>query len=116
MSTPVTEAVAAFVQSSLGYKDFSGGSKGFYCQGQVTAGGRAYQVSAQSVLVGSRRNPQMQVGATAEQAREALAVLILAGMPPKDFSTGKTGYFTSGTLLPGGEQHQAQAQAVLLGG
>jgi hypothetical protein len=116
MSASVSDAVASLVQASLERKAFHSGSRGFHCQGQVTADGHVYQVSAQSVLVGSRKDPLMQVRATAEQAKAALVELITAGMPAKDFSTGKTGYFTSGTLRPGGEQHQAQAQAVLVGG
>ena len=99
----------------LEYKVFQGsGSKGFHCQGKITVEGERYQASAQAVLIGSKQDSRIQVRATAEQAGAALVDLIRAGMPAKTFQSGKTGYYTSGTLWVGPESYQAQAQAVLL--
>ena len=114
MSTDIDDALAGLVQAALEYKDFQSGSKGFYCQQQVTVGGQCYQASAQAILIGSKKNPQMQVRATAEQAKPELTSMIAGGMPTKDFSTGKTGYYTSGGFQIGNESYQAQAQAVLV--
>lgn len=116
MSTEIEDAVAGQVEALLAYKVFTTGSKGFHCQGQVTAGGTQYQVSAQAVLAGSKHDPGMQVTAAAEDMKAALTSLIRAGMSPTNFTTGKTGYATSGQLQARGQSYQAQAHAVLIAG
>lgn len=113
-NSDISEALAGMVRGELSSKDFSSGSRGFYCQGKVSVDGQRYQASAQAILVGSKQDPGMQVRATAEEAIEALTGLIGAGVPEKDFQSGKTGYFTTGRVQAGGESYQAQVQAVLL--
>jgi hypothetical protein len=114
VSAEIGAALFGLVQAELDHKDFKSGSKGFYCQQQITVGGQRYQASAQAILLGSKQDPQMQVRATADQAKSEMTELIEGGMPPKDFTTGKTGYYTSGKFAIGSESYQAQAQAVLL--
>lgn len=115
MSTSIDDALTAQVEGALEYKVFqSSGSKGFHCQGKITVGGARYQASAQAVLIGSKLDPGIQVMATADQAKAALTELIRAGVLAKNFSSGKTGYYTSGEVRVGTESYQAQVQAVLL--
>jgi hypothetical protein len=115
-SAAVDDALADYVRAvALEPGTFpSTGSKGFRCQGQVTADGKRYQVSIQAVLIGSKQNPGMQVRASADQMKAALVDLIRAGVPEKTFTSGKTGFYTSGSLQVGSESYQSQVQAVLL--
>jgi hypothetical protein len=115
MSSAIDEALAGQVRAALEYKVFQGsGSKGFHCQGEITAAGARYQASAQAVLIGSKKDPRMQVRASAGQVKDALTDLIRAGLPPKVFQSGKKGYYASGALPVRAESYQAQVQAVLL--
>lgn len=115
MNAAVDDALASQVKDLLEYKVFPGsGSRGFYCQGRIAAGGKQYQASAQAVLIGSKNDPRMQVTATGEQAKDAVSGLIRAGLPAKSFRSGKTGYYAAGQLAIAGQPYQVQAQAVLL--
>src|ERR1700722_5677931 len=110
----VDDALAVLIQDELDRKDFQTGSKGFHCQGKIADGDDESQASAQLVLVGSKSDPEIEFRATVEQAVGALAELMKAGVPAKDFGTGKTGYYAGGKVPIGEERYQAAVQAVLL--
>jgi vancomycin permeability regulator SanA len=113
--TAVQDGLASLVKAQLEQKNFSTGSKGFYGQGKIEAGGKRYQAQVMAVLIGSKGNPRMKVQANAEQAKAALLTdLIDKGVPAADFSTGKTGFRTQGKVQIGGQTYQTSVQAVLL--
>jgi hypothetical protein len=120
--TAVHDGLSSLVKTQLLQKDFSTGSKGFYGQGKIVAGGKSYQSQVMAVLIGSGKNPRLKVQANAEQAKAALVTELLGkGVPEakdKDgkpgFSTGRTGFRTQGKVQIGDQNYQASAQAVLI--
>ena len=111
----VQDALTSLVKGRLSQRDFSTGSKGFFGQDKIEAGGKRYQAQAQAVLIGSKNNPKAKVRATADQVQAALiADLIDKGVPDKQFRSGKTGYRAQGKVQVGDEAYQASIQAVLL--
>lgn len=112
----VQNALTSLVKSHLDRKDFSTGSKGFFCQDKISVDGKRYQAQVMAVLIGSKQNPRAKVRATADQVQAALiADLIDRGVPARKFEkSGNTGYRAQGKVQIGDETYQASAQAVLL--
>jgi hypothetical protein len=108
-------ALAGLVKGRLGKREFSTGSKGFFGQDKIEAGGRRYQAQAQAVLIGSKGNPKMRAMATDDQVKAAIiASLIDKGVPAREFSSGKSGFRAQGKVQVGDETYQASVQAFLL--
>jgi len=111
----VQQGLAHLIKSGLsGPRSFKSGSKGFYGSDKITVGGVRYQAQAQAVLIGSKGNSKLRVRGSAEEARAALTALVEGGMSAVEFKTGNTGFRTQGKIQIGGQEFQAQAQAVLL--
>jgi hypothetical protein len=114
--TPQQVALASLVKGGLAPKDFSSGSKGFYCQDKTDIGGQRYQAQASAILIGSKNDPKARVLATVDQVKAAVITeLINKGVPYRTFGSGSTGYRTQGKVQVGAESYQVQVQAVLIG-
>ena len=100
----------------LQYKEFSSGSRGFYCQGKVKlADGSRYQSQVTAVLIGSKQDPTLNV--TADAADVSYAIHPLVGdMESKEFKTGRVGFFTNGKIQVGTDRFQVMCQAVKISG
>jgi hypothetical protein len=113
--TAIQDGLASLVKTQLHQKNFSTGSKGFYGQEKIEAGGKRYQAQVMAVLVGSKGNPRVKVEANADQAKAALVTdLIDKGVPAVEFNSGKTGFRAQGKVQIGGQIYQSSVQAVLL--
>ncbi len=111
----VQVALTGLVKGRLSKREFSTGSKGFFGQDKIEAGGKRYQAQAQAVLIGSKDNPKMRAMATDDQVKAAIiASLIDKGVPAKEFISGKSGFRAQGKVQVGDETYQASVQAVLL--
>lgn len=111
----ITQPLAGLIKSGLGPKDFQTGSKGFFASDKITtADGARYQAQAQAVLIGSKDNPKVKVRATTEEIQAALAAMVPAELPERQFSTGRTGYRVQGKIEAHGQRFQASVQAVRL--
>lgn len=111
----VQVALTGLVKGHLSKREFSTGSKGFFGQDKIEAGGKRYQAQAQAVLIGSKGNPRVRVMATDDQVKTAIiAGLIDKGVSAREFSSGKSGFRTQGKVQVGDETYQASVQAVLL--
>ena len=111
----VQVALTGLVKGRLSKREFSTGSKGFFGQDKIEAGGKRYQAQAQAVLIGSKDNPKMRAMATDDQMKAAItAGLIDKGVPAREFASGKSGFRAQGKIQVGDETYQASVQAVLL--
>lgn len=113
--TAVQDSLAGLIKAQLHPQNFSTGSKGFFGQDKIEAGGKRYQAQVMAVLIGSKGNPRVKVQANADQAKAALVTeLIDKGVPAVEFKTGKTGFRAQGKVQIGGQTYQSSVQAVLL--
>lgn len=110
----IGQALTNMIKSELGPKVFSTGSQGFHGCGKITVDGIRYQAQAQAVLVGSKDDPSMSVGASLEEISVALAGLVVDGLQARRFGTGRTGFRADGKIQAGGQRYQASVQAVRL--
>ena len=114
---PQSEVVASLrgLLEKIELKSFSSGSKGFFVQGKITAGGLRYQSQVSAVLIGSRNDPMLQVHANERDVQIALSDEV-SGIARKTFSSGKQGYYLSLKLHLKDQRFQVSMQAVAIGG
>lgn len=96
----------------LQYKLFSSGSQGYYVQGKLSLrGGKKFQAQATAILIGSKANLAVSIHATrAQMVAEMESKLDF--LKPKNFSTGRVGYYGNLKIQIGSERFQVAIMAV----
>lgn len=98
--------------AGLAPKEAATGSKGFHATEKVTIDGCRYQAQASAWLIGSKADPKVKVTATLEDVRAGLAAL---NVQPKEFASGKSGYYGQGKVEADGQRFQSAVQLVKIG-
>ncbi len=96
----------------MDFKVFSSGSQGFYRQGKLNlTSGKRFQTQITAVLIGSKHDLTIKLQASADEIIFALRPLI-DDIKPKEFRTGRVGYYVNGKIGVGVERYQVSIQAV----
>lgn len=104
--------LASLVENDLLPKTFSTGSRGFFGQGKLTAGGERWQATVSVVLVGSKDDASMTVAAELADVAERVASMVNMEAAERTFSSGKRGVYAQGKVTVAGQRYQVSAQAV----
>jgi hypothetical protein len=115
MNDEFTSALCDF-SDRLDFKVFASGSQGFYRQGKLQlSSGKRFQTQVTAVLIGSKQDLTIKLVASAEEIAFELRPYIL-DIKPKQFRTGRVGFYVNGKISIGLERYQVAIQAVEIKG
>jgi hypothetical protein len=101
-----------YLLDHLEFKVFASGSQGFFCQGKIsTAAGNRFQAQVTAVLIGSKERLTMEVKTSRDDAVAEIN-RSLENLKPKEFRTGRTGYYGNAKFRVGDERFQLSMQAI----